>query len=123
MKPFITFFFSVSILASLLGFSADAAANQSTVTQHAAHHTHSSVHAKIATGPVDINHANASQLTSLKGIGPSKAQAITAYRQAHGSFQTVNDLTKVKGIGAKTLARLEAKNPGRIVVNIDKNIR
>ncbi|MBI3248881.1 MAG: helix-hairpin-helix domain-containing protein [Deltaproteobacteria bacterium] len=60
-----------------------------------------------ATGKVNINTADEAGLTSLKGIGKVKAQAILDYRQKNGSFKTVDDLAKVKGIGEKTVAKLK----------------
>lgn len=60
----------------------------------------------IAATPVNINKADAQAIaTSLDGIGMSKAQAIVAYRDAHGPFKNVDEVGNVKGIGAKTLAR------------------
>jgi competence protein ComEA len=56
---------------------------------------------------VNINTADETQLTALKGIGPTNAKAITQYRQEHGPFKTVDDLKKVSGIGDKTLAALK----------------
>lgn len=54
--------------------------------------------------PVDINTANAVTLVkSMKGIGPAKAEAIVAYREANGPFRSVHDLTRVKGVGKKTV--------------------
>lgn len=55
---------------------------------------------------IDLNTANQSDLESLSGIGPSKAQAIIDYRKAHGGFETVDDLVKVDGIGPGTLKKL-----------------
>jgi comEA protein len=55
---------------------------------------------------VNINTDDEAKLTSLKGIGPAKAKAITQYRQEHGPFKTVDDLKNVSGIGDKTLAAL-----------------
>ena len=57
--------------------------------------------------PININTADEAQLTSLKGIGPTKAKAITQYRKEHGPFKTVDDLKHVYGIGDKTLAALK----------------
>ena len=51
--------------------------------------------------PVDINTADAQTLETLNGIGPSKAAAIVEYRKANGPFKTVDDLSKVKGVGEK----------------------
>lgn len=62
-----------------------------------------------ATGTVDINSADAQTLQTLDGIGPAKAQAIVAYRQANGPFKSVDDLSKVDGIGDKTLEANRSK--------------
>ncbi|QSZ42342.1 helix-hairpin-helix domain-containing protein [Sulfurimonas aquatica] len=51
-------------------------------------------------GAVDINTAKEKELMTLKGIGAKKATAIVTYRKKH-CFKSVNDLTSVKGIGAK----------------------
>ena len=58
---------------------------------------------------VNINTAEESSLATLPGIGPAKAKAIVAYRSEHGPFATVEDLTKVSGVGQKTLERLKDK--------------
>ena len=57
-------------------------------------------------GPVDVNTATADQLDGLPGIGPATAAAIVAYRDAHGSFSTVDDLGQVRGIGPAKLDAL-----------------
>lgn len=58
----------------------------------------------VLADPVDINCADAATLASgLKGIGEAKAQAIVAQREKAGLFKTADDLTSVKGIGAKTV--------------------
>ena len=60
----------------------------------------------LAATPVNINKADAATIaSSLDGIGPAKAQAIVAWRDEHGPFKTVDDLSHVKGIGAATLER------------------
>ncbi|UCD39089.1 MAG: helix-hairpin-helix domain-containing protein [Fidelibacterota bacterium] len=57
--------------------------------------------------PLDINHAGIDELQVLPGIGPVLAKKIVVYRKKNGYFQTVQDLTKVKGIGPKLLMRWE----------------
>lgn len=50
--------------------------------------------------PININSADAKTLSmTLKGVGPSKAAAIIAYRENYGPFQAVDELVAVKGIG------------------------
>jgi competence protein ComEA len=58
-------------------------------------------------GRVSLNSATREQLDTLPGVGPVTAQAIVAYRTAHGGFQRVEDLLDVKGIGEQTLADLK----------------
>ena len=47
---------------------------------------------------VNLNIAETWLLQALPGIGPSRAQAIVAYRKQHGSFRQIEDITKVEGI-------------------------
>lgn len=56
---------------------------------------------------VDLNSADATQLDSLPGIGPSTAAKIVADRQTNGRFKSVEDLTRVPGIGPKKLDSLK----------------
>ncbi|MYC24627.1 MAG: DUF1524 domain-containing protein [Gammaproteobacteria bacterium] len=51
----------------------------------------------------DINTANASVLQRVRGIGRVKAQAIIAYRNQHGPFRSLDELTNVKGVGPATV--------------------
>lgn len=52
---------------------------------------------------IKLNTATQEELETLNGIGPSKAQAIIAYREEHGTFQKIEDILEVSGIGEKTL--------------------
>jgi len=54
-------------------------------------------------GKVNINLAPAAKLEKLPGIGPALAARIIAYREEHGPFESIEDLTRVSGIGPKTL--------------------
>ncbi|RDS85497.1 ComEA family DNA-binding protein [Dyella psychrodurans] len=59
-----------------------------------------------AATPVNINTADAATIANaLDGIGLAKAKAIVAYRDEHGPFKNVDDLSQVKGIGKATLER------------------
>jgi competence protein ComEA len=61
--------------------------------------------APVSDGVVNLNEANPDELERLPGIGPAKARAIVEYRRSH-PFKKMDELTKVKGIGKKTLAKL-----------------
>lgn len=52
-----------------------------------------------AFAAVNVNTATAEQFSVIKGVGPSKAKAIIDYRTKNGPFKTVDDVSKVKGIG------------------------
>ncbi len=59
-----------------------------------------------AAGVVNINTADASQLSLLPRIGDKAAQRIIEYRTQHGPFKKTSDLMQVKGVGEKTFANL-----------------
>ncbi|KFN45071.1 ComEA family DNA-binding protein [Arenimonas oryziterrae] len=62
---------------------------------------------------VNINTADAKTIDRvLVGVGPSKAEAIVAYRKTNGAFRSADQLASVKGIGLATIE----KNRDRIVV-------
>jgi competence protein ComEA len=58
------------------------------------------------SGKVAINQADVKGLEALPGVGPVLAQRILDYRNAHGPFETVEDLLDVPGIGESKLAAL-----------------
>ena len=62
-----------------------------------------------ADGRVNINTADEKALDTLPGIGPAMARRILDYRQTNGSFQSIEELKKVKGIGEAKFAKLKDK--------------
>ncbi|MBU8976546.1 ComEA family DNA-binding protein [Lysobacter sp. MMG2] len=66
----------------------------------------------VAAETVNVNTADAATLDRvLVNIGPSKAEAIVAYRKTNGPFRSADQLAQVPGIGLKTVE----KNKDRIV--------
>ena len=62
--------------------------------------------ATLMAAPVNVNTASAEEIAqALNGIGETKAQAIVARREAGGPFKSADELTTVKGIGAKTVEK------------------
>jgi competence protein ComEA len=57
-------------------------------------------------GTVAVNRATPTELEALPGVGPVLASRIVEHREAHGPFQTAEDLLDVPGIGESILARL-----------------
>lgn len=55
---------------------------------------------------INVNQAGVDALQQVPGIGPVLAARIVAYRQAHGPFQRVEDLTRVQGIGPRSLENM-----------------
>lgn len=55
---------------------------------------------------ININTANRAELELLPGIGSSLAERIIAERDRGGLFTTLEDLGRVRGIGARTIERL-----------------
>ena len=62
-----------------------------------------------ALAALDINTATQAELEAVKGIGPSKAKAIMAYREKTGGFKTVDELAKVKGFGPASADKLKGQ--------------
>jgi competence protein ComEA len=54
---------------------------------------------------VDVNKANQKEFTTLSGIGSKKASDIVAFRDKNGCFNAIDELSKVKGIGEKTIEK------------------
>ena len=57
--------------------------------------------------PISINTASAEALDALPGIGPAIAGRIIAYREEHGDFAALEDITRVEGIGPETFEKIK----------------
>lgn len=90
------------LLASVLGLAACAGAALAEEPALAA----GAASAAGASALIDLNSASAAELESLPGIGRSRAQAILAFREAHGGFHSVSQLLRIKGIGRAMLRKL-----------------
>ncbi|MDQ6972040.1 MAG: helix-hairpin-helix domain-containing protein [Mariprofundaceae bacterium] len=58
---------------------------------------------------VNINTASNKELQKVHGIGAKTAAMIVSYRDEHGAFKSVKGLLKVKGIGKKTLEKIDSE--------------
>ncbi len=61
------------------------------------------------SGLVDINTAGRDELMGLTGIGATRAEAIIAYRDEHGSFSSAEDSKNVSGIGESIFEKIKDK--------------
>lgn len=59
------------------------------------------------SGLVNLNTASAEQLTTLRGIGESKAEDILNYREAHGGFRSIEELMQIPGIKERVFEKIK----------------
>lgn len=59
-------------------------------------------------GRLDINMATVDELDSIYGVGKSTAKKIVAYREEHGAFLSIEELTNVSGIGMQTVESMRS---------------
>lgn len=59
------------------------------------------------SGLVNLNTASAEQLTTLKGIGESKAEDILNYREEHGGFRAIEELMQIPGIKERVFEKIK----------------
>jgi competence protein ComEA len=55
---------------------------------------------------IHLSTATVDELDEIDGIGPTLAERIVEYRDAHGGFRSLDELSQVDGIGEKRLATL-----------------
>ena len=55
---------------------------------------------------INVNTAKKDELIFLPNVGPVTAERIIRFREDFGVFKSIDDLTRVKGIGPKTLDKL-----------------
>lgn len=60
-----------------------------------------------AESRINLNTADAAQLTGLAGIGEAKAKAILAYRDSVGGFSSIEEIMNVEGIKEGTFSRIK----------------
>jgi len=61
-----------------------------------------------AQAAVDVNTADETALTSLKGVGPATAKNIIDERNKRGPYKDASDLAaRVSGVGPKSAAKLQ----------------
>lgn len=56
---------------------------------------------RLPASPLNLNTASAAEIEALPLIGPSRAMAIVAWRERHGSFKTLDDLVLVPGVSRR----------------------
>ena len=56
---------------------------------------------------VNINRASSEELQTLRGVGPALAARIVNYREENGTFETLEDLQGVKGIGTAKFNKIK----------------
>ena len=55
---------------------------------------------------INVNSAKKDEFNFLQNVGPVTAERIIRFREDFGVFKSIDDLTRVKGIGPKTLDNL-----------------
>ena len=58
-------------------------------------------------GRININTAGVEELTTLKGVGESRANAIIAFREEHGAFENPEDIMQITGIKEGIYAKIK----------------
>ena len=59
------------------------------------------------TSKISINNSSVEELMTLPGIGKMKAENIINYRTNNGPFKSIEEITKVEGIGESLYAQIK----------------
>jgi len=62
-----------------------------------------------ASQQVDINDATFEELQDIRGIGPAIAKRIISHRNEFGSFDSLDELAGVRGIGGAKLQKIRGQ--------------
>jgi len=104
------FLFLVTFLGRLGGFKANNAplrVEESVFCKGAHSNRESSAKRLMCKVGLDVNKDSAWDLEWLPGVGPGRAQSIVDSRRRNGPFNSATDLTRVRGIGSKTVKQIE----------------
>lgn len=63
----------------------------------------------VSDGRINLNTATVSELTTLPGVGESKAEAIIAYREEHDGFSSIEEIMNIAGIKDGIFQRIKEK--------------
>jgi competence protein ComEA len=96
-EGFVKKFISIALIAACLGLAVPMASMAGKEPVKVA---------SVDVATININTATLKELQSLPGVGQVTAERIITYRTENGPFTTVDGLTKVKGIGKKSLEKI-----------------
>ena len=85
------------------------AAGQPIVSVGSSQNGNSTLNGNQGSFPVNINTAGVSELTTLPGIGESRAESIIAYREINGTFARIEDIMKINGIKDAAYEKIKDK--------------
>ncbi len=97
------------VVSAIIAFGLSASASTWAATTSTKSSNTSVAATTTSSAPINVNTADLKTIENIKGLGPSKAQAIIDYRNKNGNFQTVQDLQKVPGIGPKLFEKIQAQ--------------
>lgn len=83
--------------------------NEACITQENTNvnNTKNSVKEEKKNSKISINNASKEELMSLDGIGEAKAQSIINYRQENGTFEKIEDIKNISGIGDSVFEKIK----------------